>query len=207
MLSPDIVGAIAMRVATILHASHQHGYIHRDVKPEHIFMDRADDGSLRIRLLDFGVCASARAPRDEREREQGRVFGTPSYVSPEQASGNRTSMDARHLRSRIVMFDAVTADALHRSNVANLLRASSADRPAPALRHASPSPSTRSSPLDARDSDDRFHSMRAFSRALAPLVTDRATSKHPALDACPAPRRKSSSRPPRRLRSLIAALL
>jgi serine/threonine-protein kinase len=180
VLAPDVVGAIAMRVATILHASHQHGYVHRDVKPEHIFMDRADDGSLRIRLLDFGVCASERAPRDEREREQGRVFGTPSYVSPEQASGN-PNVDGRAdiFGLGIVMFEAVTGRMpFTGSNVANLLRRIiREDAPrAGLLRHdlsfAFDEVIARSM---ARDPEDRFHSMRSFSRALAPLVTDRAT--------------------------------
>ena len=178
VLSPDIVGAIAMRVATILHASHQHGYIHRDVKPEHIFMDRADDGSLRIRLLDFGVCASARAPRDEREREQGRVFGTPSYVSPEQASGN-PDVDGRAdiFGLGIVMFEAKT-------------------RPAPAsCATTSPSPSTRSSPAPWPATPTivsiRCAPSHAPSRRLSPTAP-------PSIAPCSrcsvwGPRRKSSS--------------
>lgn len=180
VLAPEVVGALTMRVATILHAAHQHGYVHRDVKPEHIFMDRAPDGSLRVRLLDFGVCASVRAPRDEREREVGRVFGTPSYASPEQASGN-PDVDGRAdvFGLGIVMFEAVTGRLPYTgSNVANLLRRIiREDAPrAGLLRHdltfAFDEVIARSL---ARDPEERFHSMRALSRALAPLVTDRQT--------------------------------
>lgn len=74
------------RVASILQRAHEAGYVHRDVKPEHIVLCNSRDG-LSIRLIDFGVCAAVTAPQDERERERGRVFGTPSYVSPEQAAG------------------------------------------------------------------------------------------------------------------------
>lgn len=178
-LAPTLVGALAMRVANVLHAAHQHGYVHRDVKPEHVFMDRAEDGALRVRLLDFGVCASARAPRDEREREVGRVFGTPSYCSPEQASGN-PDVDARAdvFGLGILMFEAVTGRLpFTGSNVANLLRRIiREDAPRAALLRPDV-------PLAfdeviaralARDPEDRFPSMRALSRALAPLVTDRA---------------------------------
>ncbi|GAB4195229.1 MAG: hypothetical protein OHK0013_01200 [Sandaracinaceae bacterium] len=180
VLAPEVVGALAMRVATVLHAAHQHGYVHRDVKPEHIFMDRAPDGSLRVRLLDFGVCASARAPRDEREREVGRVFGTPSYCSPEQASGN-PDVDGRAdvFGLGIVMFEAVTGRLpFSGSSVANLLRriiredAPRAGLVRQDLSYAFDEVIARAM---ARDPEDRFHSMRALSRALAPLVTDRRT--------------------------------
>ncbi len=178
VLAPDVVGAITMRVATVLHAAHQHGYVHRDVKPEHVFMDRAPDGSLRVRLLDFGVCASARAPKDERDREVGRVFGTPSYCSPEQASGN-PDVDGRAdvFGLGIVMFEAVTGRMpFSGSTVANLLRRIiREDAPrAGLMRHE------LSFAFDeviaralARDPDERFHSMRALNRALSPLVADR----------------------------------
>ncbi len=202
VLAPEVVGAIAMRVATVLHASHQHGYVHRDVKPEHIFMDRASDGALRVRLLDFGVCASARAPRDEREREVGRVFGTPSYASPEQASGN-PDVDARAdvFGLGIVMFEAVTGRMpFSGSNVANLLRriiredAPRAGLVRQDLSFAFDEVIARSL---ARDPEDRFHSMRALSRALAPLVTDRRTVDRTLLSALrlgPSPQEQVSTR-------------
>jgi len=179
-LAPEVIGAIAMRVANVLHTAHQHGYVHRDVKPEHIFMDRAEDGTLRVRLLDFGVCASARAPKDERDREIGRVFGTPSYCSPEQASGN-PDVDARAdvFGLGIVMFEAVTGRLpFSGSNVANLLRRIiREDAPRAGLvRHdlsfAFDEVIARSL---ARDPEERFHSMRSFARAMSPLVTDRRT--------------------------------
>ncbi|UJR84835.1 serine/threonine-protein kinase [Sandaracinus amylolyticus] len=177
-LAPEIVGAIMMRVATILHAAHAHGYVHRDVKPEHIVMDREVDGSLRVRLLDFGVCASDRAPADERQREVGRVFGTPSYVSPEQASGD-PDVDARAdvFGMGVVMFEALTGRLpFTGSNVANLLRR--------IIREDAPRAGLIRHDLDfawdefvarsmARVQDDRFPTMRALARGVAPLVGDR----------------------------------
>jgi serine/threonine protein kinase len=179
-LSADLVGAIAMRVASILHAAHAQGYVHRDVKPEHILMDRDENGSLRVRLLDFGVCASVRAPKDERDREIGRVFGTPSYVSPEQASGD-PDVDARAdvFGLGIVMFEALTGRLpFSGSNVANLLRRIiREDAPRAALirqdlHHAFDAVVAASL---ARDPEDRFPSMRSLSRALNPIVADRAS--------------------------------
>ena len=87
VLSSAAVLMLMSRVSSILHSSHAAGYVHRDVKPEHIHLSRTAQGGLRVHLLDFGVCWSAHADEAEKRREAGRVFGTPHYVSPEQASG------------------------------------------------------------------------------------------------------------------------
>lgn len=181
-LDAEIVGAIMVRVASILHVAHGHGYVHRDVKPEHIVMDRDVDGSLRVRLLDFGVCASDRAPTDERDREVGRVFGTPSYVSPEQASGD-PDVDARAdvFGMGVVMFEALTGRLpFTGSNVANLLRR--------IIREDAPRAGLIRHDLDfawdefvaralARDPEERFPTMRALTRGAAPLLRDRKAAE------------------------------
>jgi serine/threonine-protein kinase len=177
-LPPEIVGLIAIRVASILHAAHAHGYVHRDMKPEHVVMDRDAEGHLRVRILDFGVCASDRAPEDERQREVGRVFGTPSYVSPEQASGD-PDVDARAdvFGLGIVMFEALTGRLpFTGSNVANLLRR--------IIREDAPRAGLIRQDLDfafdecvaralSRTLDQRFASMRSLARGLSPLIGDR----------------------------------
>lgn len=103
------ISVIMARLASILHSVHRHGYVHRDIKPEHILLNRGGYGELDVHLLDFGVCAADTAPADERARERGRVYGTPSYASPEQASGN-PFVDARAdlFGVGITMFEALT---------------------------------------------------------------------------------------------------
>jgi serine/threonine protein kinase len=58
------VSVLASRVASILHAAHAAGYVHRDVKPEHILLNRSPKGELSVHLLDFGVCSSGAAPAE-----------------------------------------------------------------------------------------------------------------------------------------------
>lgn len=178
-LDAEIVGLVMVRLAAILHVAHAHGYVHRDVKPEHIVLDRGEDGGLRVRLLDFGVCAAQTAPPDEKSREVGRVFGTPSYVSPEQASGD-PDVDARAdvFGMGVVMFEALTGRLpFTGSNVANLLRR--------IIREDAPRAGLIRHDVDfawdelvaralARVAEDRFPSMRALARAIAPLLPDRA---------------------------------
>ncbi len=93
-LDAEEAATIAIRVTSILDACHARGYVHRDIKPEHIILDRGPSGALKVSLIDFGVCAAETASHESRESERGRVYGTPTYCSPEQASGN-PYVDAR----------------------------------------------------------------------------------------------------------------
>ncbi len=72
-------------VASALAYAHAHGVIHRDVKPENIFID-ADTG--RALLSDFGIAHSAEF--DSRLTMTGTAIGTPAYMSPEQIDGKPT---------------------------------------------------------------------------------------------------------------------
>src|SRR6202140_823253 len=80
---------IAAKVADVLASAHQRGVVHRDLKPENVMI--AHDGY--IKLLDFGL-AKVEATVDSGERTEphtrsGHVFGTASYMSPEQAAGRQ----------------------------------------------------------------------------------------------------------------------
>jgi serine/threonine-protein kinase len=178
-LSFTEVAAITTRVAAILHVAHGAGYVHRDVKPEHILLDRTPSGELTIHLLDFGVCASHTASPEEKSREAGRVFGTPSYVSPEQASGEPNVDGRADLFSLgIVMFEAATGCLPFTGpSVSKLLLRIIRDD-APRLRDlcrdVDPGFELIVARLLQRDRRDRLPSARALGRALAPFVTERA---------------------------------
>ena len=181
-LSVPVVLTIALKVADVLHRSHVAGYVHRDVKPEHVILDRAPSGDLKMWLLDYGVCAAETAPADEVERERGRVYGTPSYVSPEQASGN-PAVDARAdvFGLGVMVFEALAGRLPYSgSTVTNLLRRIIRED-APRLGLIVPSVSTD---LDAvvakmlaRRREDRHSNMRVLARALMPFVADRRATE------------------------------
>ncbi len=74
---------VGVQVTNALEAAHAAGLVHRDLKPQNLFLTEAGD----IKLLDFGV-AMALAEAGEREPQKGfAVFGTPEYMAPEQATG------------------------------------------------------------------------------------------------------------------------
>src|SRR5829696_8453235 len=83
----DVVRQVAAALAAALAAAHRMGIIHRDVKPENIFID--SEG--RALLADFGVARSMTA--DTQLTINGVAIGTPSYMAPEQIDGD--SIDGR----------------------------------------------------------------------------------------------------------------
>ena len=84
-------GIVVLRdLARALAYAHEHGVVHRDVKPENILLDKATGCAL---LVDFGV-ARALAGGDARVTMTGFTLGSPKYMSPEQASGER-NLDGR----------------------------------------------------------------------------------------------------------------
>jgi len=79
---------VVSQVCAALGAAHDEGIIHRDVKPENIFRTRKARNVDFIKVLDFGIAKLVRPqPTDQRLTRTGSVFGTPAYMSPEQARG------------------------------------------------------------------------------------------------------------------------
>jgi eukaryotic-like serine/threonine-protein kinase len=87
-LPPELALRIAAQTCIGLQKAHDAGIVHRDIKPGNIFLARRDDGTITVKLLDFGI---AKIKVDElRLTRTGHVLGSPAYASPEQAQGSKT---------------------------------------------------------------------------------------------------------------------
>jgi serine/threonine-protein kinase len=75
---------IAREVADALSYAHGHGVIHRDIKPENILLE-----SSHALVADFGIARAVSAAGTDRLTDTGLALGTPAYMSPEQAAGDR----------------------------------------------------------------------------------------------------------------------
>lgn len=74
--------SIVLDIARVLGPIHRKGIVHRDIKPDNVFLETGVDGSLGVKLVDFGV-ALARRGRHQLT-QPGTTMGTPRYMSPEQ---------------------------------------------------------------------------------------------------------------------------
>ncbi len=85
-IAPDEVIAIGLDVLSGLAAAHAVGIVHRDMKPDNVFMLEDASGGARVKILDFGVAKNLQSTGASGVlTKPGATIGTPSYMSPEQA--------------------------------------------------------------------------------------------------------------------------
>jgi serine/threonine protein kinase len=84
-LSIDEAVGITKQIASALDYAHSHGVVHRDIKPENILLHEGE-----AVLADFGIALAVKEAGGNRLTETGLSLGTPQYMSPEQATGERT---------------------------------------------------------------------------------------------------------------------
>jgi tRNA A-37 threonylcarbamoyl transferase component Bud32 len=86
-LPVDLVAEVALQLCDGLAAAHAQQIVHRDLKPENVTLIKQGSQPNFVKILDFGIAKVSTAQSSERLTMAGAVFGTPHYMSPEQAAG------------------------------------------------------------------------------------------------------------------------
>ena len=204
---------IAQQAAQALQYAHDHGVVHRDIKPENLLLTR--DGNTLV--ADFGIArALSSGAAESRLTETGLAVGTPAYMSPEQAAGDR-GVDARTDMYSLgaVLYEMLAGEPPYTGATTQALIVKRLTEPAPSVR------AVRSSVPESVDQAmrkalaavpaDRFSTMSQFAQGLQ-SVPSHATQAAPtvASAAQAAPAAKDSPSPtqpaPRRRRAPVAAM-
>ncbi len=192
-LDPFEAMRVAQEVLDVLDAAHARGIVHRDVKPENVFLLR--DG--RVKLLDFGI-ARLRQGTTTAGTQAGVVMGTPSFMPPEQARGRWDEVDAQSdvWATGAMLFVALTGRRLRSGATTNEELLQAMTMPAPPLLSVTPSvPMALADVVDralAFDKASRWPTAKAMQTAIRAVLGEEAPTLHqrprlPPLDAVESP--------------------
>lgn len=92
-LDPGRATNLFLQILRALEHAHDKGIVHRDLKPSNILITQAPNGNEQIKIADFGIAKVVASQGITELTQTGELFGSPSYMSPEQCRGDRT--DAR----------------------------------------------------------------------------------------------------------------
>ena len=130
-LTAPSVALLAVQIARGLVAAHAEGVIHRDLKPDNVLVVRAGGGDV-AKIVDFGLAKIVGDDLGGGElTTMGRVFGTPAYIAPEQASGRGTNAKSDVYALGVILYRARSGRKPFEGSALELLAAHISQRPPP----------------------------------------------------------------------------
>jgi serine/threonine-protein kinase len=169
-MSVETAVSLAHQIARALAFAHEHGLVHRDVKPQNVLMN----GDGRAKVTDFGIARSLDVKHGM--TQTGTVLGTSDYIAPEQAQGQQVSAQTDVYSLGVVLYELLTGEVPFPGENFVAVAMRHINEAPPSARERRPDVPPR---LDAalqramaKDPADRFPSMDAFCAELALCLQD-----------------------------------
>jgi serine/threonine-protein kinase len=188
---------IGLQMAEALAFAHQHGLVHRDVKPQNVLIN--GDGEAKV--TDFGIARSLDV--EHGVTQTGTVLGTSNYLSPEQARGQTVTPATDVYSLGVVLFETLTAEVPFPGENFVAVAMQHINDPPPSLVEKRPDVPLRLvyaiERALAKDPADRFPSMNAFAAELRTCLSELSAPDAEATFIAPSPVLRESK--PRRVRA------
>src|ERR671922_2796213 len=193
--------ALTQQVARGLAFAHEHGIVHRDVKPQNVLVD--EGGSAKV--TDFGIARSLEVDQDI--TETGAVLGTSHYLSPEQAGGAAVDERSDQYSLGVLLYELLTGEVPYPGESVMTVAMRHLRDPVPRVREKRPDVSARVDDLVgramAKRPEERFASTEALVGALEACLMEEVSAQAGDTQQFVAPARPR----PRRRRLPVAPLL
>jgi eukaryotic-like serine/threonine-protein kinase len=178
-VSVDTAVAYVLQASDAIAEAHAYGIVHRDLKPANLFLANQPDGSVKIKVLDFGISKNtvASETKDVSLTRTSSMMGSPLYMSPEQMRSSRdvdTRTDIWALG--VILYELLTGRLpFDATSIPELSAKILLDDPEPLSRADVPAELERAiSRALAKSPSARFPTVAEFAVALAPFTSKRA---------------------------------
>ena len=180
-VSPTEILPLVMQLLSALSEAHRAGIIHRDVKPENVFLVARKPGEAPlVKVLDFGVSKGSDRGMDPELTNVGAILGTPYYMAPEQAHGEVVDWRADLYSVGVILFQALAGQLPYRvDSFTQLVVKLSLETPPQLLQvapHVDPELGAIVDRAMARQREYRFQSADEMAAALGAWLTRSRTA-------------------------------
>lgn len=178
-IAPDRAVRLALQMCRALAAAHGRGVVHRDLKPENVFLHQTEEGDEIVKIVDFGIAQlkgkeeqEESATRRRRLTRTGMIFGTPEYMSPEQAKGLTVDLRSDIYGLGVILYEMVTGAVPFTGTTFMAVLSAHLTQPIPPMRAVAPDVAFSDELEHAvqrsleKDPAQRFQSMRELAAAL-----------------------------------------
>jgi len=176
-LSVGDAARIVRQVADALAYAHSHDIVHRDIKPDNILLDRSG----HVLVTDFGIAKAAQAATAQQLTTEGMIIGTPQYMSPEQAAGDKVDGRSDIYSLGIVLYQMLSGEPpFDGDSSASILAKQLTQAPTPIRRSRSDVPEELSFVLERmleKSPARRMQSAALLSRALVDALPTAARDR------------------------------